>query len=72
MNQKKIQKSFKNSPKTIKNFLTVEVLFDVNNHEGKEEEIIDDESGFEIKMKPIKNNYSNYKKTNSKNKFISN
>ena len=42
------------------NFLTVDELFDVNNHEGKEEAIIDDELHsdedliFETKIKPLK------------------
>ena len=42
------------------NFLTVDELFDVNNHEGKETAIIDDElhsddeTIFEIKVKPLK------------------
>lgn len=48
------------SSKSIKNFLTVDELFDVNNHEGKSEAIIDDElhsddeTVFEIKVKPLK------------------
>ena len=60
INKKNSDKSIKNSSKSIKSFLTVEELFDVNNHEGKEEAIIDDElhsddeSVFEIKVKPIK------------------
>ena len=55
-----IKNQNKNSSKSIKNFLTVDELFDVNNHEGKEEAIIDyelhsdDETVFEIKVKPLK------------------
>ena len=50
----------KNSSKSIKNFLTIDELFDINNHEGKEEAIIDeelhsdDETVFETKVKPLK------------------
>ena len=50
----------KKSSKSIKNFLTVDELFDINNHEGKSEAIIDDElhsddeAMFEIKVKPLK------------------
>ena len=50
----------KKSSKSIKNFLTVDELFDINNHEGKTEAIIDDElhsddeTTFEIKVKPLK------------------
>ena len=46
--------------KSKMNFLTVDELFDVNNHEGKEEAIIDDElhsddeTIFELKIKPLK------------------
>ena len=53
-------KNVNKSSKSIKNFLTVEELFDINNHEGKEEAIIDDElhsddeTVFEIKVKPLK------------------
>ena len=59
-NLKKTNKAFKKSSKSIKNFLTVEELFDINNHEGKDEAIIDDElhsddeTVFEIKVKPMK------------------
>ena len=55
-----IKNQNKNSSKSIKNFLTVDELFDLNNHEGKEEAIIDDElhsddeTVFEIKVKPLK------------------
>ena len=55
-----IKNQNKNSSKSIKNFLTVDELFDINNHEGKEEAIIDDElhsddeTVFEIKVKPLK------------------
>ena len=58
LNNVKNQK--KKSSKSIKNFLTVDELFDINNHEGKEEAIIDDElhsddeTVFEIKVKPLK------------------
>ena len=54
-----INKNKKNKKSKI-NFLTVDELFDVNNHEGKEEAIIDDElhsdeeTTFEIKIKPLK------------------
>ena len=50
----------KNSSKSIKNFLTIDELFDINNHEGKEEAIIDeelhsdDETVFETKVKLLK------------------
>ena len=50
----------KKCSKSIKNFLTVDELFDVNNHEGKAEAIIDDELHsddevvFEAKVKPLK------------------
>ena len=50
----------KKSSKSIRNFLTVDELFDINNHEGKSEAIIDDElhsddeTTFEIKVKPLK------------------
>ena len=54
----------KNKKNKLKNskieFLTVDELFDVNNHEGKEEAIIDDELHsdddiiFELKIKPLK------------------
>ena len=50
----------KKSSKSIRNFLTVDELFDINNHEGKAEAIIDDElhsddeTTFEIKVKPLK------------------
>ena len=54
-------KTYKKSSCSIKkHFLTLEELFDINNHEGKEEAIIDeelhsdDESVFEIKVKPLK------------------
>ena len=55
-----IKNQNKNSSKSIKNFLTVDELFDLNNHEGKEEAIIDDElhsddeTVFKIKVKPLK------------------
>ena len=58
-----VDKSKKNSKKNKKqkiNFLTVDELFDVNNHEGKSEAIIDDdlhsddEIVFEKKIKPLK------------------
>ena len=58
-NSKNKNKNYKSS-KSIKNFLTIDELFDVNNHEGKEEAIIDeelhsdDETVFEIKVKPLK------------------
>jgi hypothetical protein len=50
----------KKKSKDIMHFLTVDELFDVNNHEGKAEAIIDDElhsddeTVFEIKVKPLK------------------
>ena len=50
----------KKNTKTKMGFLTVDELFDINNHEGKEEAIIDDElhsddeTVFEIKIKPLK------------------
>ena len=53
-------KKLKKISKSIRDFLTVDDLFDVNNHEGKEEAIIDDElhsddeEVFEIKVKPLK------------------
>ena len=56
----KININLKKKSKSKINFLTVEELFDVNNHEGKEEAIIDDElhsddeTVFEIKVKPLK------------------
>ena len=59
-NNKNINKNLKKSSNSIKNFLTVDELFDVNNHEGKEEAIIDEElhsdeeTVFEIKVKPLK------------------
>ena len=58
-----VGKNNKNSKKNKKrkiNFLTVDELFDVNNHEGKSEAIIDDELHsddeivFEKKIKPLK------------------
>ena len=58
-----VGKNKKNSKKNKKqkiNFLTVDELFDVNNHEGKSEAIIDDELHsddeiiFEKKIKPLK------------------
>ncbi len=59
ISKNKNQKAKKNSKKKM-NFLTVDELFDVNNHEGKAEAIIDeelhsdDETVFEIKVKPLK------------------
>ena len=56
-NNKNKKNKFKNSKIE---FLTVDELFDVNNHEGKEEAIIDDELHsdddiiFELKIKPLK------------------
>ena len=56
----KMNINLKKKSKSKINFLTVEELFDVNNHEGKEEAIIDDElhsddeTVFEIKVKPLK------------------
>ena len=54
-------KNKKNKKKNSKiDFLTVDELFDINNHEGKEEAIIDDElhsdddTKFETKIKPLK------------------
>ena len=54
-------KNKKNKKKNAKiDFLTVDELFDINNHEGKEEAIIDDElhsdddTKFETKIKPLK------------------
>ena len=61
--QDMVGKNNKNSNKNKKrkiNFLTVDELFDVNNHEGKSEAIIDDELHsddeivFEKKIKPLK------------------
>ena len=58
-----VNKNNKNSKKNKKrkiNFLTVDELFDVNNHEGKSEAIIDDELHsddeivFDKKIKPLK------------------
>jgi len=58
-----VDKNNKNSKKNKKqkiNFLTVDELFDINNHEGKSEAIIDDELHsddevvFEKKIKPLK------------------
>jgi hypothetical protein len=57
-NTKKIKKNKKNNSKI--EFLTVDDLFDVDNHEGKEEAIIDEElhsdegTIFELKIKPLK------------------
>ena len=59
ISKNKNQKAKKKSKKKM-NFLTVDELFDVNNHEGKAEAIIDeelhsdDETVFEIKVKPLK------------------
>ena len=56
----KNNKNLKNNKKRKINFLTVDELFDVNNHEGKSEAIIDDELHsddeivFEKKIKPLK------------------
>ena len=57
----KNKKNKKNKNKNSKiDFLTVDELFDINNHEGKEEAIIDDElhsdddTKFETKIKPLK------------------
>lgn len=56
-NNKNKKNKFKNSKIE---FLTVDELFDVNNHEGKEEAIIDEELHsdddiiFELKIKPLK------------------
>lgn len=56
----KKNKNIKNNKKKKINFLTVDELFDVNNHEGKSEAIIDDELHsddeivFEKKIKPLK------------------
>jgi len=56
----KNNKTSKNNKKKKINFLTVDELFDVNNHEGKSEAIIDDELHsddevvFEKKIKPLK------------------
>ena len=60
INYNKNKNKNKNSSKSIKNFLTIDELFDINNHEGKEEAIIDeelhsdDETVFETKVKPLK------------------
>ena len=57
-NTKKIKKNKKNNSKI--EFLTVDDLFDVDKHEGKEEAIIDEElhsdegTIFELKIKPLK------------------
>ena len=56
----KLKINLKKKSKSRINFLTVDELFDVNNHEGKETAIIDDElhsddeTIFEIKVKPLK------------------
>jgi len=64
LSDKKINKETKRKKNVKKNskidFLTVDELFDMNNLEGKEEAIIDDElhsdddTKFEIKIKPLK------------------
>ena len=56
----KLKINLKKKSKSRINFLTVDELFDINNHEGKETAIIDDElhsddeTIFEIKVKPLK------------------